>query len=206
MLEYLKEDVEAWNLDKFEGWGNGPTDIPQNTSYTIIPNYIGAFDEKLPDNYFDVVFSISVLEHVNLEDDALDEVVRDMERVLKPGGLSAHCIDCRFPPGSHPDISNRRKLKRLLEHYGFSEEFIYANHDHENVYHMSEYAYDVFWKPYCNNRPHELDGLPFNILLWCRKHGLQSKILFYEFTMRLLRCCDLDSFWIGPLHRLPGIR
>ncbi|QJT09810.1 class I SAM-dependent methyltransferase [Oceanidesulfovibrio marinus] len=169
LLEYLQDDVEGWNLDKFEGWGNGPTDIPKDTGFKIVPNYIGAYDKNIPDNYFDIVYSISVLEHINLEDEALDDVIQDMERVLKPGGFSVHCIDCRFPPNLAPDISNRRMLKHLMKHYGLSENFIYANHDHENVYHMSAYAYNAYWKSSCGNRPYELDGLPFNIFVAVQK-------------------------------------
>ncbi len=72
ILTFFQDKIEGWNLDKCEGIGDGPTQIPKDQGYTIIPAYIGSFDRRLPDNYFDLVFSISVLEHIN-EDDRIVE-------------------------------------------------------------------------------------------------------------------------------------
>ncbi|WP_029231320.1 class I SAM-dependent methyltransferase [Butyrivibrio sp. VCB2006] len=44
------------------------------------------------DNTFDYVFSTSVFEHVQNTEEALKEIYR----VLKPGGISTHCMPSRF--------------------------------------------------------------------------------------------------------------
>jgi len=44
-----------------------------------------ASELSFPDNYFDRVFSISVIEH--MEDEVIENSITEMERVLKPGGL-----------------------------------------------------------------------------------------------------------------------
>ena len=93
ILKYFKDDYECWNIDKLEGVGNGPTDI-DTSGFRLVYDYMGNFNKELPDDYFDVVFSISTLEHVPLDDvETYENIRKDINRVLKPGGLSLHCID-----------------------------------------------------------------------------------------------------------------
>jgi hypothetical protein len=61
LIKYLKSDYECWNLDKLEGRGLGPTSIDE-TGFRLVRDYIGAFNQSLP-VLFDLVYSISVLEH-----------------------------------------------------------------------------------------------------------------------------------------------
>ena len=82
---------ECWNADDFAGSGNGPIDIPQDTSYKIAPVLLGDFAPDLPDGYFDYVFSISVVEHIPGK--VLLPFFADACRVLKPGGVMFHAID-----------------------------------------------------------------------------------------------------------------
>lgn len=91
VLEALKPRHECWNIDRFEGAGNGPQGVPEVEDVRIVPAYLGDFDSRLPDAHFDVVFSISVMEHVSL--DAQERFFRDCTRILKPGGLMLHAID-----------------------------------------------------------------------------------------------------------------
>ena len=169
ILSFFSEEIEGWNLDKFEGAGNGPTQLLTKHQFKQIYNNIGAFDENLPDNYFDMVFSISVVEHINDEDNVLKNILKDINRVLKPGGFNVHCIDCRFPTNREPDISNRRLAKYMIEQYGFRPETIYQTYKNDNIFMMSGAAYNKFWKKYCQNRSYEIDGLPFNIFLATQK-------------------------------------
>ena len=169
ILSFFKDEIEGWNLDKCEGIGNGPTEIPKDQGYAFLPAYIGSFDKRLSDAYFDLVFSISVVEHINEGDDVLQNILNDIDRVLKPGGYSVHCIDCRFPPESSPNMDNRKLAKYMLQDYGISPQYVIDNHKNDDVFYMSGKAYDRFWKKACNNRPHELDGLPFNIFLTMQK-------------------------------------
>lgn len=94
ILKHFKDDYECWNLDKFEGVGNGPTEADE-TDFKIIYDYIGSFNKDIPDDYFDLVFSISTLEHVPQDDiENFGNIVKDINRILKPGGFSVHCLDC----------------------------------------------------------------------------------------------------------------
>lgn len=93
ILSYFKFDYECWNIDKLEGIGHGPTEV-DTTGYRLVLDYMGNFNEELPDNYFDLVFSISTLEHIKLDDIKIyKNILEDIDRVLKPGGYSVHCVD-----------------------------------------------------------------------------------------------------------------
>jgi hypothetical protein len=59
--------------------------------HKFIEGLLGSRSEGLPDSFFDVVFSVSVLEHVPYGE--IYDVCRDMRRVTKTGGLSVHSID-----------------------------------------------------------------------------------------------------------------
>jgi ubiquinone/menaquinone biosynthesis C-methylase UbiE len=50
----------------------------------------GDYSREVPDDYFDVVYSVSVLEHVPA--DRMRDVFMDMIRVTKPGGLLLHNV------------------------------------------------------------------------------------------------------------------
>ncbi|GAB4375944.1 MAG: hypothetical protein Kow00121_22290 [Elainellaceae cyanobacterium] len=91
VLELLSHGNECWNIDKFEGLGAGPVEIPELPGVKIVRSYMGDFDPEIPDNYFDIVFSISVIEHVPKE--RLIDCFADCYRILKPGGLLLHAID-----------------------------------------------------------------------------------------------------------------
>ncbi|MEL6498788.1 MAG: methyltransferase domain-containing protein [Planctomycetota bacterium] len=95
VLPKLATNNECWNVDKLEGVGNGPTELTEIDGIKFIDTYLGDFDERLPSDYFDVVFSLSVIEHV--DDDQLDDCFRDMTRILKPGGSLLHAIDLYVP-------------------------------------------------------------------------------------------------------------
>lgn len=82
---------ECWNADRFEGAGNGPLEVPQIPGIRHVRASMGDFSPELADASFDVVFSISVLEHVPAEQ--LGVCFADMARLLKPGGRMLHAID-----------------------------------------------------------------------------------------------------------------
>jgi radical SAM protein with 4Fe4S-binding SPASM domain len=93
VLARLHDEYECWNIDKFEGLGNGPTRA-EGVPYTLVSAYMGEFSRELPNDYFDFVFSISALEHVDPSDPELHgNIIRDIHRVLARGGYSLHCFD-----------------------------------------------------------------------------------------------------------------
>ncbi len=91
ILTQLAERNTCVNIDKLEGVGQGPTEAAPIEGITTIEAYLGDFDPRLEDNSFDVLFSLSVLEHV--EDDDFNRCFADMARILKPGGMMLHAID-----------------------------------------------------------------------------------------------------------------
>ena len=100
--KYLAEkyNLEAWIGDDFgdsnnetiwSRWGS-PRELPvKHPSVNYIFQPFGIFSNQYPDQYFDRIFTISTLEHIPQEK-CLD-VLRDMHRCLKPGGIQIHTID-----------------------------------------------------------------------------------------------------------------
>jgi len=93
----LKKGTEAWNADKFEGVARGPLmdSVPVRRQLDfgikIAPVYVGEFSPELKENYFDIAYSISVMEHLNPQQ-TLD-CFKDSYRILKPGGRLYHAVD-----------------------------------------------------------------------------------------------------------------
>jgi ubiquinone/menaquinone biosynthesis C-methylase UbiE len=59
-----------------------------------------------PDDSFDYVVSLDVLGHVPFEDK--DKVLMEVKRVLRPGGVTLHGIECT-------DVSGRRRFEEMSE-------------------------------------------------------------------------------------------
>jgi SAM-dependent methyltransferase len=69
--------------------------ITAHPEINFILERLGDPDSSLPENYFDVIYSLSALEHVPGE---LTPVIwAHMDRLLKPGGELIHAIDVPFP-------------------------------------------------------------------------------------------------------------
>lgn len=85
-------------------------------------------EAKFPDNHFDVVFSSHVMEHIQ---DPL-ELLREMTRVLRPGGAHVTVVPTQFaspswklarrfigdPPPIHASFYTRRTYSAFLEKVG----------------------------------------------------------------------------------------
>jgi SAM-dependent methyltransferase len=101
---------ERWVADPYDGEaGGGSTAVPQVPGINIARCIIGMNSDAIPDNYFDLVFSSSVLEHVGQQAVNYDcryveepppeqEIPRkklcdEIYRITKPGGINIHCID-----------------------------------------------------------------------------------------------------------------
>jgi len=100
--EYLarKYELEAWVGDDFgmnsnEGgwarWGD-PRALPEkHPDVRYVFKEFGSFSNEYPDEYFDRIFTVSTLEHIPLR--YRIDVLKDMHRCLKPGGMELHTID-----------------------------------------------------------------------------------------------------------------
>jgi SAM-dependent methyltransferase len=91
LLRQLADKNACVNIDKFEGAGLGPQKVVEIPGVDVARAYMGDFDEVLADESFDVLFSVSVIEHVI--DDRVSACFADMARILKPGGRMLHAID-----------------------------------------------------------------------------------------------------------------
>lgn len=91
-------DLEYWMIDEASdiGWDmkslekfEQSVSNRQNTHF--VRGLLGSFLPELPDDSFDLVFSISVIEHISAKQKS--RFYEDMFRILKPGGVIAHSID-----------------------------------------------------------------------------------------------------------------
>ncbi len=176
MIEILKEDYECWNVDKFEGDGNRPKQLPNTTGYRLVLAYMGEFSSELPDNYFDCVFSISVLEHIYpVDEQNFSRICNDMNRVLKPGGFSIHCFDVVSEKGgdksqvwTNPFLFFLFKNNPVL---GQMVDFPEMQSD-PDLYVMSESAYEQRWQPITKQTYKEFGKpLSYNVL-WRKENVL----------------------------------
>jgi glycosyltransferase involved in cell wall biosynthesis/SAM-dependent methyltransferase len=62
----------------------------------FITGYLGEELSELPDDYFDMVCSVSTVEHIPVE--KLDNVFKEIARILKPGGIVANSYDVHYNP------------------------------------------------------------------------------------------------------------
>ncbi|MDR2574393.1 MAG: class I SAM-dependent methyltransferase [Desulfovibrio sp.] len=91
LLPALAAHNRCVNIEPYEGIGCGPKTNTLPDSITNIPAYLGRTRQSIRDETFDVVFSISVLEHV--PDEELEGFLQDAARISKKGGLGLHLID-----------------------------------------------------------------------------------------------------------------
>ncbi|CAN5541702.1 hypothetical protein BH10PSE7_BH10PSE7_25820 [soil metagenome] len=107
----LAHNNEVWLADGFEGKDGGPGEIPQIPNVKMIQAYLGDYPDQLPDNYFDVVFSISVVEHI--PQPKYIDFTKDSARVLKSGGLAIHAIDIYLYDNADFNPSSKFQQKRI---------------------------------------------------------------------------------------------
>lgn len=151
ILAFFKDRYECWNIDKFEGIGNGPKgQTPDQEGIHLIRDYVGNFNESLPDNYFDFVFSISTLEHVPRKDTALhDRIIDDLQRVLKTGSYSLHCLDIKLRSDKGGVTWTTPLLYRIYERMNTINDFVPLEQleDAEDIYVLSEKFFNnSIWK------------------------------------------------------------
>ena len=91
LLRQLAPYNRCFNLEKFEGADVGPKQEVRIDDVTNVNAFLGEFDPRLEADALDVVFSVSVVEHVPTN--RLDDFLADGLRVLRPGGLWLHAID-----------------------------------------------------------------------------------------------------------------
>ena len=162
ILKYFKNDYECWNIDKLEGVGNGPKEI-NSDGFRLVNDYMGNFNKELQDNYFDLVFSISTLEHAPIDDYAVYENIKnDINRVLKPGGYSVHCLDILWKEAIDMVWTNKI-LYYLFENEKMINDFVpFENLKQDSdLYSMSEKRYEKTWQ-FTTQKPYKIFGRPIS--------------------------------------------
>lgn len=114
VLAYLAEKNYCSNIEKFEGKHIGPSAEVKLAKVDNIHAYIGDFDPLVEDSAFDILFSISVVEHI--ETDHLGKFFEDSLRVLKPGGQFIHAIDLYLTNTADVYHQNRLDVYRSWIH------------------------------------------------------------------------------------------
>jgi ubiquinone/menaquinone biosynthesis C-methylase UbiE len=165
VLKYFSKDYECWNADKCEGLGNGPIKFT-SPHYRIVYDYVGSFNPELPDHHFDFVFSISALEH-SPEDQAIRvNVLKDMNRVLKPGCPSFHCFDSILRPAGKSWVNGL--IPYLYANAPLQTRFapLAEIESDPDTYAMSQHAYESSWQSITKDS-YEKFGRAFSInLCW----------------------------------------
>lgn len=99
IFELFYDELEMWGLDDFltdssvesEDLARIRQEYPK---VKFIKGFMGDNIPELPDNYFDLVYSVSVIEHV--PDEKLKSFFEETVRVTKPGGIVSHSYDVYF--------------------------------------------------------------------------------------------------------------
>ncbi len=91
VLRALARGNSCVNIEKFEGSDGGPKKVIEIEGVRNVFAFLGEFAPDLKDDTFDVVYSISVIEHVPHAH--LNVFFDDGMRILKKGGLWLHAID-----------------------------------------------------------------------------------------------------------------
>jgi SAM-dependent methyltransferase len=104
--QHFGTKTEYWMIDNgdFDPWKRFDELLKKRQNTRFVRGLLGEFKSQLPDSSFDLVFSISVLEHVPKE--RRSDVYRDMFRILRPGGAIVHSID----------IPRQKKGREEFEH------------------------------------------------------------------------------------------
>ena len=105
LFDIFKDSAELWGLDDVvEDSLVLDNDLEwmkeEYPSVKFVRGLLGSNVKELPDNYFDMVCSVSVIEHIPL--DVLDKAFEETFRILKPGGILCHSYDIYFKQNTKP--------------------------------------------------------------------------------------------------------
>ena len=105
LFQMFGDQCEMWGVDddipqipaeEMEAWRNKHE---QQHNARFIKGKVGEV-EGLPDDYFDLVCSVSVVEHIPLK--KLNDVYNEIARTLKPGGWTVGSYDVRYGRWTKP--------------------------------------------------------------------------------------------------------
>lgn len=91
ILPALAKLNKVYNIEKFQGADGGPDNELTFKDVNNIQCWVGDSKGQIRDSFFDILFSVSVVEHVPTN--ALSGFIEDCARILKPGGQMFHAVD-----------------------------------------------------------------------------------------------------------------
>lgn len=132
--------------------GGGYTERPNTDEYEIIECLVGESSSLIEDNFFDILFSVSVVENVPVG--MWESFWTDQLRILKEGGTAIHLVDfyCDMD-GPLPGITEN--IYKSL-----------CGYDHSFIYNSSDWSFKTSW---CSNDD-------FTMHQWCKAAPSLSSI------------------------------
>jgi hypothetical protein len=117
-LRHFGKANDGYCIDSFEGDHGGVSTPPKIRGVRNVRATLGDLHPDLPTG-FDVLYSISVVEHVPPE--KVGDFFEDCRRILKPGGEMMHLIDLyvETDPSGNVDENARLELYRNVFNTGF---------------------------------------------------------------------------------------
>lgn len=109
LMKHLPRTNELWNLDEFKGRDGGPPTVIEIPGVRTVVGRLGGFSADVPSGHFDVLFSISVIEHLP-NADSIKAFFRDAARMLKRGGVTHHAIDLYVQDEPFEYLSQRIRM------------------------------------------------------------------------------------------------
>lgn len=115
LLQWFQDEHEVWGIDDCGGRPYMPEKDQWEAMYHqsivkhcpkvhLVRGLIGKLEPGLvPENYFDLICSVSVLEEIK----DLESLLTQIHRLLRPGGITINSFDWR--------LNNRKKYRRFVE-------------------------------------------------------------------------------------------
>lgn len=120
LADYLqKKGYEVWVIDPYSGVGGGTgkyKEIKRKFRKINVIRGVLHEDDSLPVDYFDAIYSCSVLEHIPFIDIA--PTVEKVFKFLRAGGLSIHAIDFTI---EGEILQNYDLMNEILRCHGIDE-------------------------------------------------------------------------------------
>lgn len=139
LFDLYKGKREMWGLDElFEG-NSVPVKsfnetLAKHSHVKFIKGLFGNKISGLPENYFDIICSVSVLEHIPI--DKLDLIFSEIFKYLKPGGIFASSYDVYHNQNTKPMFD-------AIENNGF-------------IWLKSRETMNIFWEKWLNINSNEI--------------------------------------------------
>ncbi len=139
---------------------------------------------NFPDNNFDVIFSVNVMEHI--ERNTIKKYVNDIYRTLKPGGYSVQIIDL----GDHYHYLLNEKHSSIKEYLRFSQKrwkLLYEN----KIQYINKIQFSEWKKIF------EIEGFKE---IYCKPYFAKVNVVIHS-DYKNLNENDIKCYMLSIVHR-----